>query len=76
MSSQVNLEESYNLFFKDYPDVLNTKQLSEILGVCEKTALSLLNRQEIGSFKIGRPYRIPKLYLLQYLGIVHPENPR
>jgi len=69
-----NIEQMYRLFFQEYPDVLDTKQLSQILDVCEKTVLQLLNKQEIRSIKVGRLYRIPKLYLLQYLGLVPTEN--
>ena len=74
MNHQLDLEQAYRLFFKDYPDVLNIKQLSEILGVCEKTASSLLSRQTIRSFRIRSMYRIPKIYLLYYLEIMQPEK--
>ena len=74
MNHQLEVEQAYTLFFKDYPDVLTVVQVSEILGVCEKTVLTLLNKQKICSFKIGRIYRIPKIYLLYYLEIVQPEN--
>lgn len=74
MSYHLDLQYAYNLFFKEYPDVLDVKQLSEILGVCEKTIIGLLNKQSIRSLKVGRAYRIPKLYLLQYLGIINSSE--
>ena len=65
MNEQLDIENVYQRYFTQYPDVLNVKQLSKILGVCEKTVLRLLIGQEIKSIKIGRIYRVPKLYLLQ-----------
>ena len=55
--------------FSDYPDVLTVEDLSRILGISTKTAYKLLKEQKIKSITIGRTYRIPKVYLLQYLQI-------
>ena len=70
MDEQLDIENVYHRYFTQYPDVLNVKQLSKILGVCEKTVLRLLIDQEMQSIKIDRIYRVPKLYLLQYLGMI------
>jgi DNA binding domain, excisionase family len=70
MEELLEIESTYHKYLTKYPDVLNVKQLSKILNVCEKTTLRLLHEQEIRCIKIGRIYRIPKLYLLQYLGII------
>jgi excisionase family DNA binding protein len=56
---------------KDYPDVLDVPQLSEVLGVSKKTIYSLLKDGEITSVKIGRAYKIPKIYVFKYLKIAH-----
>jgi DNA binding domain, excisionase family len=74
MNEQLDIENVYQQYFTQYPDVLNVKQLSKILGVCEKTVLRLLIEQEIQSIKIGRIYRVPKLYLLQYLGMIDSKE--
>lgn len=55
--------------FSDYPDVLTVEDLSRMLGISTKTAYKLLKEQKIKSITIGRTYRIPKVYLLQYLQI-------
>lgn len=66
-----NLKDIYNTFFTDYPDVLNIQQLSEILGgIGKKTLYTMLRNGTISSYKIGNTYRIPKIYVLQYLGII------
>ena len=63
----------YNLFFKEYPDVLTTKDLQNILGISGKTVFRLLHSGQIKSIKVGRNFRIPKIYLLQYLGLIVDE---
>jgi len=59
----------YQSVFKDYPDVLDVKQVSEILNVSTKTIYRLLKVGEIDSLKIGREFRIPKVYLLRYMRV-------
>lgn len=51
----------------DYPDVLDINQVCEILRVSTKTGYALLHSGKIGSLKVGRAYRIPKVKLLEYL---------
>ena len=69
MNTKLTIEQSYSLFFTDYPDVLTTKDIREILGVSTKTLLQLIHAGKLRSIKVGRSYRIPKLYLLQFLEI-------
>ena len=73
MKRPVEIEESYNLFLKEYPDVLTTKDLQSILGISGKTVFSILHSGQIKSIKVGRNFRIPKIYLLQYLGLIPDE---
>jgi excisionase family DNA binding protein len=58
----LSAEEVYRSVFKEYPDVLNVGQVSELLGVCTKSIYRLLKSGDIGSFRIGTTYRIPKLH--------------
>ena len=60
----------YKSTLKKYPDVLSVPQASEALGVSSKTVYRLLNTGTIQSLKIGRSYRIPKIFLLRYLHIL------
>ena len=73
MSHSNKTEHSYNLFLKEYPDVLTTKDLQNILGISGKTVFRLLHSGQIKSIKVGRNFRIPKVYLLQYLGLIPDE---
>ena len=53
MKHPVEIEESYNLFLKEYPDVLTTKDLQHILSVSSKTVFKLLHSSQIKSIKVG-----------------------
>ena len=62
-----SVQEIYNAIFKEYPDVLDVKQVSELLGVSTKTVYRLLRDEKIQSLKIGREFRIPKIYVMKYV---------
>lgn len=70
MRKALTIEQAYRMFFREYPDVLTVKQLGTILGICEKSALKLVTEKQIQSIQVGRLYRIPKLFLMEYLGII------
>ena len=53
--------------FKQYPDVLSIDQMSELLCISSKTGYKLLKSDKIKHFKIGRTYKIPKSYVLDFI---------
>jgi excisionase family DNA binding protein len=60
------------MIFKDYPDVVDVEQMCKMLGgISVKTGYRLLQEDKIKHFKIGRTYKIPKLYILEYLHILN-----
>jgi excisionase family DNA binding protein len=62
--------EAYKLLFCNYPDVVNVKQMCEMLsGISEKTGYRLLHSGQIQFFTIGRSYRIPKISVIDYLAV-------
>lgn len=70
-------KDAYAVMLKDYPDVMDIDQLSEVLGVSKKTGYKLLQTGTITYLKIGRCYRIPKAHLIAYLQVgkcVPPAN--
>ena len=70
-------QEAYKMMFRDYPDVVTVEQMCEMLGgISTKTGYRLLNSGTIKSFVVGRRYRIPKLYIFEYLELVEkvPAN--
>jgi excisionase family DNA binding protein len=62
--------EIYRSVLRDYPDVLNVGHVSAILGVSSKTVYRLLNEGLLPSLKVGRAFKIPKLYMLEYLKLI------
>ena len=70
-------QEAYKMMFKDYPDVVTVEQMCEMLGgISIKTGYRLLKNGSIKSVVVGRRYRIPKLYVFEYLELVEkvPAN--
>ena len=56
--------------FRDYPDVVTAEQMCQMLGgISIKTGYELLRTKKINSFTVGRSYRIPKAFILEYMGI-------
>lgn len=54
--------------FEKYPDVVDVDELREMLGgISKRLAYRLLADQEIKSVRVGRAYKIPKVYVIEYL---------
>jgi len=67
--------ETYNILFTEYPDVVNVKQMCEMLGgISNKTGYLLLRSDRIKSFSIGRSIRIPKIHIIDF--VVDKNNTR
>ena len=56
--------------FENYPDVVTVEQLASMLGISTKTAYKLVKEKQIKSVCIGRIYKIPKIYVLEYLRLM------
>ncbi len=69
MCKENTIKKIYNIAFKKYPDVLSVKELSSMLNISIKTAYKLLKIGEIKYITIGNTYKIPKIYVLEYLDI-------
>ena len=70
-SENANIHEIYREVLKDYPDVLDVKQVSQILGVSSKTIYRLLKDGSIESLKVGREFRIPKIIIMRYIKLLN-----
>ena len=54
--------------FTQYNDVVNAKQLRQMLGgISRNSVYKLLSEQTIKSKKIGRIYLIPKVNVIKFL---------
>lgn len=56
-----------NTMFAEYKDILSVENLTEILDIGLSTAYKLVRSGEIKSLKIGNSYKIPKIYLIEYV---------
>ena len=65
----LNPQEIYRVVFKEYPDILDVRQVSKLLGVSTKTVYKLLRDNSIASLKIGREFRIPKVNVMKYVKV-------
>ena len=58
-------------FFEEYTDLLNIEQMCEMLGnISKKSGYKLLKEKKIKSIIIARRYKIPKIYILEYLRLI------
>ena len=73
-ASSISQRDAYKLMLREYPDVMNIEQMSELLGISTKTGYKLLQDGKITCLKVGRSYRIPKAHLFTYLKIGDSSN--
>ena len=59
--------QTAELLFKDYPDVVGAKELQKMLGIGRNAVYKLLKEKVIASIQIGKNYRIPKAYIVDFL---------
>ncbi len=52
---------------EQYNDILTIEELCEVLKIGRNRAYELLENGEIKGFRLGRPWKIPKLSLQEYL---------
>lgn len=62
-----NLNNLYHTMFTTYKDIVNVKQMSEMLGIGIALAYKLVRQKTIKSMKIGREYKIPKVNIIKYV---------
>jgi excisionase family DNA binding protein len=65
----ISTHEIYRVVFKEYPDVMDVKQVSRLLGVSTKTVYRLLRNGSLDALKIGREFRIPKVNVMKYVKV-------
>lgn len=62
-----NIKENYQIMFTDYKDLVDIKDLKEMLGIGITLAYRLVRDNSIKALKIGREYKIPKANVISYL---------
>ena len=56
-----------NIIFSQYPDVLDTKDVQELLKISRKTVYCLIRNGKLPYRKIGSRYRLTKESVLKFL---------
>ena len=64
----------YKSVLKDYPDVMNSHQVCEVLRISKKTLYKLIREGDLDCLKIGREYKIPKVTLMKLINIIHEPD--
>ena len=60
-------QEKYEMF-GEYPDVVEVDDLRKMLGgISRKLVYRLLSDGRIKSVRVGRAYKIPKIYVIDFL---------
>ena len=67
---EISTQEMYRIVFKEYPDVLDVKQVSQLLGISTKTVYKLIKDGSLPSMRVGREFRIPKVILMKYMKVL------
>lgn len=66
----LSTKDAYSHMFVKYPDIVTVTQLSQMLSISERLAYRLIREGRIACLKIGRTYKIPKINVIKYLGII------
>lgn len=53
-----------------YHDVMNVDEMCEAIQIGKNTAYYLLKTKQVKHKKIGRIYKIPKKYLIEYIELI------
>lgn len=65
--SESVIRSYFEYIYADYPDVLETCDVSEMTGLNHNTVLKLLKNKEIQSLTVGTKYKIPKQFVLAFV---------
>ncbi|MDL2252746.1 helix-turn-helix domain-containing protein [Ruminococcaceae bacterium OttesenSCG-928-A11] len=66
---EMSSQEIYRIVFKEYPDVLDVKQVSKLMGVSTKTVYKLIKDGSLSSLRVGREFRVTKVTLMKYMKV-------
>jgi len=67
---EISSQEIYRVVFKEYPDVLDVKQVSNLLGICDKTVYKLIAEGSLPALRVGRQHRITKVNVMKYMKVL------
>ena len=61
--------------FRNFPDIVNIQQITEMLNIGKSSAYNLLKTQQIRHVRIGTKYIIPRQSVIDFTnGICYNDN--
>ncbi len=67
MIRNISISDAYSLIFNDYPDVVNIKELADMLGICRKKAYELVRNGTLPTIPCSKCYKIAKIDVINYM---------
>lgn len=58
---------AYRSLFKDYPDVVGTKDVCSMLCIGRKKVYALIKSGKLKTIPCSKAVKIPKLYVIDYI---------
>ena len=74
-ATDITSQDVYRIVFRGYPEVLDVKQVSKVLGVSTKTVYKLIGDGALSSMKVGREFRVPKVVVMKYVKVFGFSDP-
>ncbi len=62
----MSLDKDYAKMFKKYPDVVSSKDISQMLGIGLKQTYALINSGEIKALRCGNKFKAAKIEVIRY----------
>lgn len=64
----ISISTAYTLMFTDYPDIVDVKQMREMLGgIGKKEAYRILHEKHIPYRRDGKGFKIMKIHIIRYM---------
>lgn len=65
--NDITMTQAYDVMFKNYPDVVGVKELSNMLGICSKKVYELIHSGAISVIPCGKVYKAAKISVIDYI---------
>ncbi len=65
--NNITMTQAYDVMFKNYPDVVGVKELSNMLGICSKKVYELIHSGAISVIPCGKVYKAAKISVIDYI---------
>lgn len=65
--NSITFLQAYEMMFKDYPDVVGVKEISDMLVICTKKVYALIRSGQIKAIPCGKVYKVAKISVIEYL---------